>query len=357
MRLALILALLLAVAPCLAQQAAPKPPPDAQERIRQALEWNKEGMDLYAKGKVGSAAEDFGKVYAWFPDNPDVAFNYGMALTSLGQFETAIPPLQKAVAGRPSDGAAHMNLGICYIGLGRTEDGVAELQKTIQTDPKNAEALFQLALAYHKLNQPDKAAESLRWLSERNADSPKIHLYIGRALRIAKSFPEAEKEIDKALALDPHFAEAQFELGVIQRAEGHAEDAEKSFKEALRLHPEVPKYNQGLAQLYLMQFHDVDKALPYFKTVVEFNPDNAMAEVDLGDAYLKKGDIPDAEKALRHAIELDAKVSRPHFLLGTLLRRQGKKEESAKEFAAAQALAEKEHDRTKAAGDSAGNVP
>jgi tetratricopeptide (TPR) repeat protein len=345
MRLILATALLVGAARCWAQQAAEPPPASEQQRVRQALEWNKQGMAFFAQGKIGDAAREFGKVYAWYPNNPDVAFNYGMALTAVGEYREAIPALEKTVGLRPLDGAAHLNLGLCYIGSGRIEDGVSQLQKTLETDPKNMDALFQLALAYHKLKQNDKAEECLRWLSERNSESPQIHLYIARAERIAKSYLEADREIAKALELEPQLAEAHFERGVIVKAEGHFEDAEKSFQEALRLRPEVPKYNQALAQLYLVEFHDVDRAIPYFQKVVEYNPDNAAAQVDLGDAYLKKGDLATGEPLLRRAIELDPQASRPHYLLGVLLRRKGRKEEAEKEFSAAAKLAPAEHHR------------
>ncbi len=329
------------------QSVAPQAPMTEQERIRirQAKEWEKEGTELFSKGQFGGAALAFGKVYALYPDNLAASFNYGYTLETLGQFEKAIAPLQKVVAARAEDAQARFLLGVCYLGVGRLEDGVAELEKSLVTEPANIHALFQLAVAYHKLHQEAKADERLRRMAELSPDSAETFLYIARGRRMARTYEEAEKDIAHSLQLDPKNAEAHFERGVIEKGLHHFEEAEASFLEALRLSPEIPKYNLALAELYLTARHDPLAAIPYLQLAVQLNPDDAEANLELGNAYLKKNDAASAEKALERSIELDAGRSRAHYLLGMLLQRQGKKDEAAREFVAAEKLAAEEHRR------------
>ncbi|MBI1984252.1 MAG: tetratricopeptide repeat protein, partial [Acidobacteria bacterium] len=70
-------------------------------------------------------------MYALYPDNPDVAFNYGLALQTLGQFERGIEPLRKAVTARPEDAEARLALGVCYLGVGSLPEGIAELEASL----------------------------------------------------------------------------------------------------------------------------------------------------------------------------------------------------------------------------------
>lgn len=313
-----------------------------EQSLRQAKIWAKEGLSLYASGKYWSAAQTFEKLYALYPDNPDVAFDYGQALQGLGEFERAIEPLRKALVARPDDSEARLSLGVCYLGVGRLEEGVRELEGSLAGNPSNNRTLFYLAVAYHSLRRDADANQQLRWMVERNPNSALTFLYIARALRMVANYAEAEKAIHKALELDPKASEAHFERGFILRGMGHSAEAEKSLLEALRLQPEKPSTNLALGELYLADRHDADAAIPYFQRAIQFNPSDARAHLDLGKAYLRKGDSA-AENSLRHAIELRPGFRQAHYLLGTILQRQRRKDEAAQEFSIAEKLGAVEH--------------
>lgn len=320
------------------------PPAAEEERARQANAWNKQGMAFYSTGNYYAAAQAFRRVYSLYPDNPDVAFNYGIALQTLGRFESALAPLLKGISARPEDSAAHLSLGVCYLGLGRFPEGVVALEESLRGDPSNIQALFYLAIAYHKLNRDADANERLRWMAERNPQSPLTYLYTARALRMASKFTEAEEVILKSLELDPRSAEAYFERGCIERLLSHPEEAAKAFQEALRIHPEMPNAYIELGEVTLDNRIDPDAAMWYFRKALELNPDDARGLFDLGDCYLKKHEMEEAQKALEHAIEIDSHLSRAHYLLGSILQRQGRNEEASREFAQARALGKQEHD-------------
>ncbi len=326
-------------------QRSPLTPTREEERARQANLWSKEGLQYFAEGKYWQAARSFERVYKLYPDNPDVAFNYGMALQTLGEFQRAIEPLLKSIESQPADPDAHRSLGVCYVSLGRLEDGIAALEKSLAQDASNVHTLFYLAVSYYKLRQFNKANETLRLMAERNTGSPLTAVYLARALRITDKCIEAQKVIERVIQLAPKTAEAHFERGSIERCQNHVEEAEKSFQEALRLDPERPAVNVALGEMYLLGRRDPDKAIPYFERAIQYDPDDAQAHYDLGSACLKKNDIEAAQKSLTRAIQLDPGHSRAHYLLAKVLQRQGKKAEAEAEFALSQKLQAQEHRR------------
>lgn len=325
------------------QQNTPQAALSPQARAQRANALMEEGMRFTASGNLWSAMRAFEQVYQLYPDNIDVAYNYGLALQSLNQLKAAIEPMEKVVKARPQDSEARLILGACYLGMDRVGDGVAELENSLALDSRNIRTLFHLALAYNKLKQFDRANQCLQWMQERNPRSPLTYLFTARALRLTRKPVEAEGVIENALQLDSKLAEAHLERGLIQRLLENYPEAERSLREALRLHPELPHANLALAELFLTGRNDFEAAIPYFERAVQYNPGNAMAHLGLGNAYLKKREWAAAEKSLLQSIQLDSRHSQAHYLLGTALQRQGKKVEAAREFALAKKLSDAEH--------------
>lgn len=332
--------------PCIGQgQNTPSLAAPEEESVRRANFWNQEGMQFFAKGKYWQALQSFSKVFELYPDNPDVAFNYGMALQTLGQYQRAIAPLLKALEGRPADPDAHRSLAVCYVSLGRLEEGVAELEKSFSLDSSNIHTLFYLAVSYHKLRQDDKANQILQLMAERNTGSPLTAVYLARALRFNKNCPAAEKIIERAIQLAPELVEVHFERGSIARCQNRVEEAERSLQEALRLDPERPALNVALGEVYLLGRRDPDRAIPYFERAIQYDPDDAQAYYDLGNAQLKKNRIEAAKQSLTRAIRLDPEDRRAHYLLGKVLQLQGDKAGAEEEFALSQKLQAQERRR------------
>jgi len=163
---------------------------------------------------------------------------------------------------------------------------------------------------------------------------PLTYVYAARVFRIAREYVPAEKNVDHALALDPKLAEAHFERGMIEFGLDRDDEGEKSLRQALRLSPEMPKYNLAMGEYYLNIPHDSQASIPYFQRAIQSNPDDGEAYLDLGDAYLRLRKFAEAELSLRRAIELEAiEKRRSHYLLGLTYQREGKKTRAAQEFA------------------------
>ncbi|MDE2962915.1 MAG: tetratricopeptide repeat protein, partial [Acidobacteriota bacterium] len=81
-----------------------------------------------------------------------------------------------------------------------------------------------------------------------------------------------------------------------------------------------------------------DQAVPLLKDVVDADPGEVEARVELGDSYLRTGDYERAVRVLQEAVARDAKNKRAHLLLGKTFTRLGRHEEAGRHFQVFQEL-------------------
>jgi tetratricopeptide (TPR) repeat protein len=73
---------------------------------------------------------------------------------------------------------------------------------------------------------------------------------------------------------------------------------------------------------------DLKGAEAAFLQVTRIDPKYADGWVNVGRARLQEGNLAGAEEALRRALELDATLAKTHFFLGTVLKNDGRYDES-----------------------------
>lgn len=142
------------------------------------------------------------------------AFQAGMTALEAKQWDTAITSLEKAGEVDPTQYAIFANLGDAYFGRAGTKSG-ADRDADIQ---KGSEA-YGKAIAL----KPTDAG---------------LHNNFGGALAKVKKFSEAQAEMTKAAELDPAgAAKYYYNLGAILTNSGQSEPAVESFKKAIATDP------------------------------------------------------------------------------------------------------------------------
>jgi len=109
-----------------------------------------------------------------------------------------------------------------------------------------------LALSYYNLGMYKEAEQE--WLKALEIrEHPAIRLNLALAYRDQERFKEAQASLEKALAVNPKFAQAHFEIAVLYLKESANEKAEKHFNEVLRLAPQSPWAQSSREYLKVMQ--------------------------------------------------------------------------------------------------------
>lgn len=167
-----------------------------------------------------------------------------------------------------------------------------------------------------------------------SAASDSVESHLGRGYDDLKQdrYQAAEEEFRAALTIDPSLVlRAQFPLAVALFEEHKSVEARREF-EAVRKqtgdHPNVLYY---LGRLDIDD-RDFAAAITHFSGAVS-KPPFPDTTYYLGFAYLKQGDLANAEKWLKESQRANPRDSRIPYQLGLVYRKQGREEEAQKALA------------------------
>jgi tetratricopeptide (TPR) repeat protein len=124
----------------------------------------------------------------------------------------------------------------------------------------------------------------------------------GIALANEKKFDEAIVAFRTATELNPAFAEAYINLGLLLFQQTKDEEAEKALIKALELKPDEPKIKATLGSIYfekgriLLEADKIEEALGQLTTSFSYDPDYSYTSYLLGYAHSKKGNKEEAIK-------------------------------------------------------------
>jgi protein O-GlcNAc transferase len=197
-----------------------------------------------------------------------------------------------------------------------------------------------------------------------------LHRKLGSALQASEAVEEAMVCYRRAIALDPGEARAHDELGRILGRRGDLHGAGEHLRAAIRLDPNLVsargargdllcragRWREGIAELeaalaldannWALNLHlgtalsshaaeRLGEAMDCFRRVIALAPGNAVAHLQLGLAFWKRGDAPPAIALAERAVRLDPKLAAGHGALGAMLRSAGRVEEAIASLRAA----------------------
>ena len=159
---------------------------------------------------------------------------------------------------------------------------------------------------------------------------------LGTLLAASGQEAEAFADLERAVELNPHFAEGQFNLGNALRARGRGGEAALRYEEALRLKPDYPEAEDNLGSV-LYGLNRRPEAIAHYRSALALRPNYPEAEVNLGVA-LQPSDLPAAIACYQRALALAPGDFAAHFNLGIALRAAGRLPESIAEYQEARRL-------------------
>jgi tetratricopeptide (TPR) repeat protein len=144
---------------------------------------------------------------------------------------------------------------------------------------------------------------------------------------------DAIRHYQAAITLAPDFYPAHNNLGSDYLGKSNFQAAKAEFGQVVKLNRSDAEAHLNLANLYLAT-KDYDRALKSVQEGLRRQPNSALGKFLLGSIYERTGKLPEAEQALRQALELDTQMSRVHLELVNLYLTQHKKTEATTELKA-----------------------
>jgi tetratricopeptide (TPR) repeat protein len=114
---------------------------------------------------------------------------------------------------------------------------------------------------------------------------------------------EAIAHYQKALQINPDYAEAHYNLGDALIRRGSANEAIAHFQKALEIDPDYAGAHINLGNA-LLQKGRVDEAITHYQKALQINPYFAVAHINLGNALIRKGRVDEAITHYQTALEI-----------------------------------------------------
>ena len=168
------------------------------------LAYNKLGLDLVDKGRVGEAIACYEKSLAIKPNYDDAHNNLGVALATIGRIDEAIIHYIESLRINPRDEITNNNLGNALTRKGDIEEALIRFTEALRINPQYADT-------YNNM---------------------------GAALAQQGKIDEAVSRFKEALRLNPRYAYAKVNLGMALMQKGKIDEAIALYKEALRIKPD-----------------------------------------------------------------------------------------------------------------------
>jgi tetratricopeptide (TPR) repeat protein len=157
--------------------------------------------------------------------------------------------------------------------------------------------------------------------------SPEIHNNLARIHARAGDLEEAAAEFEKALALNPHDADALLGLSGIAAMRGNRARAEHLVKVALASNPDFPPALAQLADLR-RDAGDLGECVRLYREAVALHDSAPTLYLGLGDCLQRAGQYPEAEATFTRALELDPDSFAAVYNLGVTAFQQGREEDA-----------------------------
>jgi tetratricopeptide (TPR) repeat protein len=299
----------------LAQQSAFS---EAERQFRLAIAVDANYLDAYAalgmlQAKTGHGAEavkSFQKALTLEPASAQAHLNLGIALVDQFDRPGGFKEFSEAARLDPNLAAAHYNLGRFFFETGKYEDADRELQTAIRLRPDDAGALYFLALTAKQENQVERSTALLQKVVAAQPDNTDAQYLLGQNMEHSGDSAAAIEHWKAAVHADPNHSQALYNLA---KALNKTHDPEaKQYQDrfdALQKSQQIADRVSELGNFAL----EAANAQNWPQAVEQMNeaiqlcgncPQSAHLHKNLGLFYRRTGNIGEAKKELRTALQL-----------------------------------------------------
>jgi serine/threonine-protein kinase len=213
---------------------------------------------------------------------------------------------------------------------------IESFNQALEKDPGYARAYSGIADSWSRLADdwvppveayPKAKAAALRAL-ELDPALPEALTSLGRVhCWYEWDFAGAERDLRRSVQLNPSSADTHFVLGTTLPALGQLPEAIEAVRQALVFDPLSPIYGRYLGR-FLLYGGDYDAAIEQGTAMLELHPGYSQAHINIGSAYLARGDAQVAFEWYQRGQSLDSAVRSYDSFIVRALTALGEQEEA-----------------------------
>ena len=210
------------------------------------------GSIYYALDDPRKASDEFQTAVSVEPADPDHYFKLGMVFLKHRTPDPAIYVYETALKTRPEAPKLWLGLGLSYYFASRLQDAEQALRKALALDPQYEVAYVVLGDLFEQSGQVDDALGLFRKVIDIQPDLYLPYYYYGKLVskQGGDRVGEAVEKLRKAVALNPVFPDAHYELGKALAQAGRTAEAIQELERSLELKPGLAQSHYQLGVIY-----------------------------------------------------------------------------------------------------------
>jgi tetratricopeptide (TPR) repeat protein len=299
---------------------------------------------VYAQlGRFDEAVRQYREALALRPGAVAVRYNLAAALYKATRFADAAAELEAVLKAQPGHPGAPLLLADCRLLLGEWKAVIAILDPLLERDPGNRAVLYMLGTALMRDRQYERGQRVLDRIL-RQGDSAEAHLVLALASREANDDIAAEKELRRALELDPSLPTANGTLGDVLVRMGEGAAAVEALRRELDVNPNHFD-SHLLLGLLLRQESKTDEAMGHLRKALALRPGDAGVRYQIALVEIAASDLEPARATLEALVGEEPKFTEAHVSLATVYYRLGLRADGQRHQAIVEQLKREERAR------------
>lgn len=219
--------------------------------------------DLYLdRDRYTEAFGIFVRYLEYVPDDPEALCNAGLCLDRSHRFEEAVAYYERAYRLDPESPEIANNLAGTLLRMNRNDEASKYLDIALNADPDKWSHVANFAGAFVNRGDMDRAIVLYENLSENRPGDKIIRNSYGAVLGLAGRNLDSIRQFEKAVEIDPDYADAWNNLGSARLILSDGQGATAAFQEVVRIQP---RHVAGHVNLTLTLYYqrNYDDALLY----------------------------------------------------------------------------------------------
>jgi tetratricopeptide (TPR) repeat protein len=205
--------------------------PDVSKDIYRTL------SDMYrSQSRFTEAIDITRKAIKLFPNDGDLYTDASWYYSLAGRHEEAVQAAQAGIRFKPTESMAYTNLCRAYNDLQKPELAISSCNSALKIKPDDGETFFYLGRAYDVLNKPaeatqyyKKAVVGLEASTSQNPTYSDGFYLLGNAYFADGQLDKAIAAYSKCLEMNPRFARARFNIGMVQLQKNNKNGATEQY--------------------------------------------------------------------------------------------------------------------------------
>ncbi len=293
---------------------------------------------------IPKAIELYQKALVAQPNAENIRLKLAFTYVGQGDRKQAIQLLEQIVQEEPFRYQVFTIMGEMHEDAKEWDRAVANYRLSLGANPSQLMPHLKIVLLELKNKHPGEALKELDAAQEKFPNTPQVSYFYGLIYSEMKDYANAVKFFEDALKLasasNPDLLDSVFYFyyGAALERNGQFDQAVAQFQKAIEINPDYADAYNYLGFMYADHNLKLDEALRLIQQALTYEPDNGAFIDSLGWVYYRLGNLEQSMAQLQRAAKIIGADSVVYDHLGDVYRKMGNAAEALQHYQKASEL-------------------